>query len=99
MINPERAAHCASCRSAIPPDAPVYTLRVDLFASATPPEFDDRDMVEDTSDEWARLLAQMAAMDAKAASEESAKVWERYEFALCEACRQRYHEQLKRLQR
>ena len=32
MIDPERAAHCAGCRSAIPPDDQIYTLRVDLFA-------------------------------------------------------------------
>ncbi len=33
-MDSERSAHCASCRAAIPPDAQVYTLRVDLFASA-----------------------------------------------------------------
>jgi hypothetical protein len=97
-VDPERAAHCASCGAAIEPDAPVYTMRVDLCAGVRPLEFTDADLVADISNEWDALIAEMAAMTPREVGEETDKVHERYQFTLCAACRQRFHEQLKALQ-
>lgn len=97
MRDPERALRCAACRAAIPPDHAVYTMRIDLFAEARPPEFDDADLVADTAGEWQRLMAELGAMDPAAVEEETAKVHERHEFRLCGRCRQTFHEQLSRL--
>jgi mono/diheme cytochrome c family protein len=96
-MDAERATHCASCHTAIAPDAQVYTLRVDLFASAKPPAFDERDLLADHRAEWERLLAEMSAMAPKGVEEEKDKVFERYEFSLCSRCRETFHAQLKRL--
>jgi hypothetical protein len=95
VIDPERAARCASCRAAVPPDAQLYTLRVELFASAEPPEFDDVDMLEDTEVEFQNLLAEMEAMTPKQAESEAAKVFERHEFTLCAKCRAALHTRLR----
>ena len=93
-IDPERAAHCASCGRAIPPEDLTYRLRVDLFADPTPPSIGDEDLVADNREEWDRLIAAMSAMSDSQAEEERDKVFERYEFTLCAECRRQYHEQL-----
>lgn len=99
MMDRERAVHCASCRTAIEPGQAVYTIRVDLFAEARAPEFDDEDLVADTAVEWQRLMDELSAMNPAEVDEETAKVHERHEFRLCGRCRQAFHEQLKGMTR
>ncbi len=99
MTDLERAAHCASCRAAIPPSEQLYTLRIDLFASAKPPEFDDGDLLADHREEWERLLLRMADMTPRETEEEGAKVFERCEFTVCARCRAIFHEHIRVLQR
>ena len=96
-VDPERAAFCASCGTAIEPDAQVYTMRVDLYAGVRPLEFTDEDLVADISDEWNALIAKMSSMTPREVDEETDRVHERFQFTLCAACRQRFHEQLKAL--
>jgi hypothetical protein len=96
-MDPERTAHCASCRAAIPPDAQVYTLRVDLFASARPPEFDEVDLLADHRKQWESLIEKMSEMTPREAEEEGDKVFERYVFSLCGQCRAELHDHFKSL--
>lgn len=97
MIDPERAAVCASCRAVIEPDTQVYTLRVELFASAKPPVFSEEDLLADHRAAWEELLEAMGQMTPREVEEEEDKVFERHEFSLCPRCREIYHAQLKRL--
>ncbi len=76
-------------------DAQVYTMRIDLFARADPPDFDAADLDADSAEQLQELVRQMEEMDDLEVREAEAQVYESYQFSICAECRRRFHEQLR----
>lgn len=86
---------CENCGREIPAEAQVYTMRIDLFAQADPPDFDAADLDADSAEELQDLVREMEEMDDLEVREAEAQVYESYLFSICPGCRLHFHEQLR----
>ena len=88
---------CHSCGQDIPEGAQDYQLRIDLFAGAGPLAPDAQELVGDRAPEFEWLLARLEHMSEVEVLEEERRVFERFTFRLCGACRRALADRLRNL--
>ncbi len=82
----EGGRRCAACGLALPDEALRYVLQVDLYAQAEGVSAEGL-LAGDAPAELEAILQRLVRMDEAELREEERKVFERFRFSLCPACR------------
>ncbi len=91
---------CALCQCDILKGSQPYTLKVELYATASSPDLEEDELESEGNRRalFERLMDQLESMDAQEVQAEQDRVHERFTFVLCPICRARFHGLLRSLQ-
>ena len=85
---------CDNCGRTVENAEQMFSLRLEMFATADFTEVDVDEAARDNLLELQALVERMDQMNDHEVSEAEAEVYESYMFTLCRDCRGRFHRQL-----